>query len=274
MPGETVGDALRACIDLSKQNIGGILTRLGENVRDHGEAEAVTDHYLRVLDAVRTSGLPIELSVKLTQLGLDLDVDRCLANLRRLAHAYPSTETLWIDMEQSDYVDWTLAIFRRARTSHRNLGLCVQAYLFRTETDVEGLIADGAAVRLVKGAYREPPARAFPKRKDVDENFFRLAQKLLGPEARRNSVRAALATHDLRLIRRIAAWATFEGLDNSQLEFQMLYGIQRPEQARLAQQGYHSRVLVAYGSWFPWYMRRLAERPANVLFVAKNLFVG
>jgi len=170
-------------------------------------------------------------------------------------------------------VDATLEIYRRARQKYANAGVCVQAYLYRTEKDVESLIAMGAAVRLVKGAYNEPPSIAYSKKQDVDENFFRLAQRLLSKDARKAGVREAMATHDEKLIRRICGWAKQEGIANPGLEFQMLYGIRRDEQLRLAREGYRTGVLISYGAfWFPWFMRRLAERPANILFLARNLF--
>jgi proline dehydrogenase len=268
-----VDDALAAAKELAENRIGTLLTHLGENVADRAEAEAVTNHYWDVLDRIRAAGLPSEVSVKLTQLGLDLDRDFCYANLAKLIAYSPAEKTLWIDMEQSPYVDLTLDLFRRARTAYPNVGVCVQAYLYRTEKDVESLIALGAAVRLVKGAYNEPSEIAYPKKTDVDESYFHLAQMLLSPEARRRGVRAALATHDVKLIARISDWAFAQEIPKDQTEFAMLYGIQRGEQARLAKEGYRCSVLVSYGSfWFPWFMRRLAERPANVLFLARNLF--
>ena len=176
-------------------------------------------------------------------------------------------------MEQSKYVDVTLELYGRMRKTNQNVGVCVQAYLRRTRKDVESLISMGASVRLVKGAYSEGPEIAFPKKTDVDENYFRLAQMLLGSEVRRAGVRAVIATHDRQLIARITKWAASQGIAGDQLEFAMLYGIQRSEQLRLARDGYRTGVLVSYGAfWFPWFMRRLAERPANVLFLVRNLF--
>jgi proline dehydrogenase len=273
MPGEEMADALAAARRLADNGIASLLTHLGENIADRGEAENVTRHYLAVLDQVRDAGLPAEISVKLTQLGLDLDPEFCYANLARLIEHTPAEKTLWLDMEQSPYVDVTLALYRRARNIHGNVGVCVQAYLYRTEKDLDTLIPMGAAIRLVKGAYNEPPEIAFPKKSDVDENFFHLAQRLLSPEARRARVRAAIATHDRALIARITRWASAQGIAKPSLEFEMLYGIQRAEQLRLAQEGYRSAVLIAYGSfWYPWFIRRLAERPANILFLARNFF--
>jgi proline dehydrogenase len=273
MPGENVEGALAAASELSNSGIATVLTHLGENIADRAEAESVARHYLDVLERVRTAKLPTEISVKLTQLGLDLDREFCFANLEKLIQHSPAEKTIWVDMEQSQYVDATLEIYRGARRKYVNTGVCVQAYLYRTEKDVEGLIAMGAAVRLVKGAYNEPASIAYSKKQDVDENVFRLAQRLLSGDARRAGVRAAMATHDQKLIRRICRWAEQEGIANPGLEFQMLYGIRREEQLRLAREGYRTGVLISYGAyWFPWFMRRLAERPANVLFLARNFF--
>jgi proline dehydrogenase len=273
LPGESLDDALAAAGRLADARIGTLLTHLGENVTDSAEAETVTDHYMEVLDRIRVANLPSEISVKLTQLGLDLDAGLCYANLAKLIAYSPLEKTVWVDMEQSPYVDATLDIYRKARREYPNVGVCVQAYLYRTEKDLASLIDAGAAVRLVKGAYNEPSEIAYPRKVDVDENYFRLAQMLVSPEARQRKVRAALATHDVKLIVRIGAWAAEQGIAPSEIEFAMLYGIQRGEQLRLSKEGYHCSVLVSYGSfWFPWFVRRLAERPANLLFLARNLF--
>lgn len=273
MPGEDVSDALAASRRLAETGIATVLTHLGENIADRAEAETVTQHYLDLIGRIRSAVLPTEISVKLTQLGLDLDREFCYSNLDKLIENTPAEKTLWIDMEQSPYVDATLELYRRVRKAHRNVGVCLQAYLYRTEKDLDTLIPLGASLRLVKGAYNEPAELAFPKKNDVDENYFHLTQRLLSPEARRAGVRAAIATHDRTLIRRLTTWAAAQGIPNTQLEFQMLYGIQRAEQLRLAKEGYRSAVLISYGSfWFPWFMRRLAERPANVLFLARNFF--
>jgi proline dehydrogenase len=178
-------------------------------------------------------------------------------------------------MEASSYVDATLGLYRRARLAYPNVGVCLQAYLYRTADDLAALLPLGPAIRLVKGAYNEPPDRAFPRKRDVDENFFALAQQLLSDYARRAGVHAAIATHDRKLIGRVIGFAESNRIPRDRFEFQMLYGIQRAEQYRLAREGWRSIVLIAYGSyWFPWFMRRLAERPANVLFVARNLLSG
>jgi proline dehydrogenase len=273
MPGENVEDALEAARQLAQKQIATLVTHLGENISDRAEAESVTQHYLSVLDRIRAAGLPTEVSVKLTQLGLDLDRELCYANLAKLIEAAPPDKTLWIDMEQSPYVDATLEIYLRARNNYANVGVCVQAYLYRTGKDLDSLIAIGAAVRLVKGAYNEPAEIAYPKKSDVDASYIELAKRLLSPEARKARVRAAIATHDRAIINELIEWATAQGVPKNMLEFQMLYGIQRAEQLRLAQEGFRSAVLISYGTfWYPWFMRRLAERPANVLFLARNLF--
>ena len=273
MPGETIDDALAAARQLADKRIATLVTHLGENIEDRSEADSVTNHYLDVLQRISAASLPTEVSVKLTQLGLDLDHEYCYANLARLIEATPPDKTLWIDMEQSPYVDATLEIYLRARKAYASVGVCVQAYLYRTQKDLDSLIAIGAAVRLVKGAYNEPAEIAYPRKNDVDASYMELAKRLLSPEARRAGVRAAIATHDRTLIASLIDWAAAQGVPKNRLEFQMLYGIQRAEQLRLAQEGYRSAVLISYGTfWYPWFMRRLAERPANVLFLARNFF--
>lgn len=272
MPGETVEDALGAASALRDKGIGSVFTYLGENICEPAEATQVTDHYLMVLDRIRGRNLQTEISVKLTHLGLDLDPEMCYGNLAKLIEHAGTQSVVWIDMEASNYVDVTLDLYRRAREASSNVGVCLQAYLYRTQKDLASLIPLGAAIRLVKGAYREPPEVAFPRRKDVDENYFSLSKQLLSDEARRAGVRGAMGTHDRALIGRISEYADSVGLAKDAYEFQMLYGIQRAEQVRLAQEGRRSIVLIAYGSyWFPWFMRRLAERPANTLFVVRNI---
>lgn len=275
MPGETVSDALAAALSLRDQSIGSVFTLLGENISDSAEADRVTDHYLDVLKRIREMGLQTEVSVKLTQLGLDLSPDLCYANVRKIIEAAGLNSVVWIDMEASNYVDGTLELYRRARQAYPNVGICLQAYLYRTADDIKNLVPLGAAIRLVKGAYKESPKVAFPDKKDVDENYFALSKQMLAEDARAQGMRAAFATHDCALIRRIIAHTEAMKLGKDGFEFQMLYGIQRDEQNRLAREGWKSIVLVAYGSyWFPWYMRRLAERPANVLFVLRQLFAN
>jgi proline dehydrogenase len=274
MPGETIEDALRAAQEQKRVGINTILTRLGENITRVEEAEEVTHHYLEVLDKVAAAGLDAHVSVKPTQLGLDQDPALCRRNLDRLLERTAERNNfLWIDMEGSPYVDPTLELYRYGRARSSRIGVAIQAYLFRSEKDVESLIPLGSAVRLVKGAYLEPPDIAYPQKADVDENFFRLCLRLLQPDAIAAQSLLHIGTHDVSLVERLTAWITANNVPSSAYELAMLYGIQRGQQQRLAKEGKRLRVLISYGEyWFPWYMRRLAERPANVWFVAKNLF--
>jgi proline dehydrogenase len=274
MPGERLEDAMTAAAELQRHGIATIFTRLGENLTRADDAEEVTTHYLDVLDRVEAAGLRTQISVKPTQLGLDLDKELCFRNLQRLVDRAEQRDNLvWIDMESSPYVEPTLDLFRRTRARSARIGIALQAYLYRTAQDVEALVPLGSAIRLVKGAYLEPPALAYPRKADVDENFYRLACRLLADDARQAGGLLHIATHDPRLVDRLSAFIDQRNVPKSACEFAMLYGIQRPLQQRLIAAGRPLRVLVAYGEyWFAWYMRRLAERPANVWFVVKNVF--
>jgi proline dehydrogenase len=273
MPGERIDDAIEAAQDLKRQGINTILTALGENLTKPEEAEEVTLHYLDAFDRVAAAGLDAQISVKPTQLGLDLDRTLCERNLDRLLErADQRNNYLWIDMEYSRYVDPTLELYRRARAKSHRVGLAIQAYLYRTEKDVDSLLPLGPAIRIVKGAYLEPPAVAFPKKSDVDENFYKICVRLMSPEAQKSGTLLHIATHDASLIDRLSAYATDHRIPTSSYEFAMLYGIGLGQQQKMAAQGKRLRVLISYGEyWFPWYMRRLAERPANVWFVVKNM---
>lgn len=273
MPGETLADALDAAERLERgSGIPTLITFLGENVADEAEAAAVADHYAEAAAAVAARGLDAELSVKPTHLGLDLGAAVAERSLRRLTEAAEAAGNwVWLDMESSPYVDPTLELYRSIRPDHPRFGVCLQAYLRRTPEDLESLIPLGAAVRLVKGAYAEPADVAFPDKSAVDQAFFDLAVRMLADDARKAGTRAALATHDGALIRRIDEWAAKEGLGDGAYEYQMLYGIAREEQKRLAAAKKAVRVLISYGEhWFPWYVRRLAERPANLVFVLRS----
>jgi proline dehydrogenase len=274
MPGESFEDMLVATRATRAEGIGAVFTRLGENVKDLAEADAVARHYLEVIDRITALGLDCEPSIKLTQLGLDIDRNLAYGHLRDLAaRAHAAGSYLWIDMEQSSYVDVTLDLTKRLKQEFPAVGVCLQAYLFRTRQDLEDVTSRGIGVRLVKGAYNEPPAVAFPKKSDVDANYLALAQLMLSAGARAAGARAVFGTHDLDVIAAIRGHAQSLGLRSADYEFHMLYGIQKAAQLRLAQEGAALRVLIAYGEyWFPWYMRRLAERPANVWFVVKSLF--
>jgi proline dehydrogenase len=273
MPGEDIDDALAAARLLEVKRIGTVFTHLGENIRDASEADEVTQHYLIVLERIRAAELQTEISVKLTQLGLDQSVDLCSANVKRILQSEDRAKTVWIDMEASAYVDATLEVYRRALVEFPRTGICLQAYLFRTKKDLEALLPLKPSVRLVKGAYKEPPSVAFPAKSDVDESYFSLGESMLRAQRDDAMFRAAFGTHDAAMIKRLEGFCASERMPKSALEIQMLYGIQRAEQERLATEGYRSAVLVAYGKyWYPWFARRLAERPANLWFLAKNLF--
>ena len=274
MPGETFDDMLNAAATLPKQGIQSVFTRLGENVLDLSEAQAVTDHYVTGIDRVRQLGLSCEPSVKPTQLGLDIDRDKARHHLFTIAaRAQQAGSYLWIDMEQSAYVDVTLQLTQELRAAFPSVGVCLQAYLHRTAEDLQRMLQIGAGIRLVKGAYREPPSVAIPAKRDVDANYVMLGRAMLDDRAHGGSSRIVFGTHDTRIIADLIQHARSTRIPHGSYEFHMLYGIQRGEQLRLAVAREHVRVLIAYGSyWFPWYMRRLAERPANVWFVVRSVF--
>jgi proline dehydrogenase len=274
MPGETLDDALLAARALQDKGASSVLTQLGENVADAAEADAVRRHYLQVMDQAAARGLDAQISVKPTQLGLDLAPRLCRDHLLALLERAEQRKTfVWIDMESSSYVDATLGLFRDARAASSRVGVCLQAYLRRTPADLDALLPLRPALRLVKGAYQEPAGRAFPEKQDVDEAYVALATRILRQPG--GPAMLAIGTHDARLIERLRTTIRETAVEGAAYEFEMLYGIQRPLQARLVEAGERLRVLISYGSyWFPWYMRRLAERPANVGFVIRNLFSG
>jgi proline dehydrogenase len=273
MPGEELEDALRAAEELRTASIGTIFTHLGENIADAGEAKRVAEHYVRMLESIRERGLDTCASVKLTQLGLDIDQALCLEHVRSIAAKAAGIGTmLWIDIEQSSYVDRTLGVYRELRPAFPNLGVCLQSYLYRTMDDLVSLLPLEPAIRIVKGAYKEPPSVAYPHKADVDENYFSLAALMLENRPRRK-VTIGIGTHDTVLLGRIQDEAVRLGLTKDAYEVQMLYGIKAETQLRLAREQYRVRSLISYGSfWFPWYVRRLAERPANVGFVVRSMF--
>ena len=274
MPGETLDDAIAAAHQLRSRALGTAFTHLGENIAEASEAEGVVAHYLQVLERIRAETLPTEISVKPTQLGLDLSENLCEQNLRRLAAEDPG-RTLWIDMESSPYVESTLRLYRRVRADHPNCGVCLQAYLHRTPRDIEALLPLKPSIRLVKGAYRELPEIAAQQKSEIDSRYLELARALLTSQTSGNVQRAILATHDPRLIERITTFTAQQGMGRQQVEVQMLYGIQRALQEKLAGEGWKSSVLVAYGThWYAWFMRRLAERPANLWLVFRNIAAG
>ncbi len=273
MPGEDFESALKAAVAFKTLGIGAVFTKLGENIKAMSEATAAIEHYEMVLKTAAEAGVEPEISVKPTQVGLDIDPEATFANLNRLADAAGRVKGfLWIDMEGSAYTDRTLELYNRLHARHAGVGICLQAYLYRTAADIYRLLPFKPAIRLVKGAYAEPADRAFPAKRDVDANYLALCALML-PDANRGRLRMVLATHDIQLVNRIARFADAIGMDRHKLEVHMLYGIQSAQQVRLAAEGYGVKALIAYGdAWYAWYLRRLAERPANVLFVARQMF--
>ena len=270
LPGEGFEASLKAAVEFKAQNIGALFTLLGENITDLADAKRVVEHYEEVLAA--STDIQAEISVKPTQLGLDLDEAATFANLQRLARAASKAKSfLWVDMEGSAYTDRTIDLYHRLRTQHPNVGVALQAYLHRTVSDVAALLPLHPAIRLVKGAYAEPPEIAFAAKREIDANYLALSIYML-PAVERQHLRLVLATHDVELIASAWRFAQVMGMERSQLEVAMLYGIRTDQQVRLAREGFTVKDLIAYGdAWYAWYLRRLAERPANVWFVARQL---
>jgi proline dehydrogenase len=272
MPGEHLDDALRAAEGLAAQGLGSLVTQLGEGITRADQAEAVRDHYLEVFDRVRAGGLPTWVSVKPTQLGLNLSQTACEAHVAALADKAEATgSSLWIDMEESAYVDRTIALYRLARSRHRRAGIALQAYLRRTPGDLDALLPLEPSIRLVKGAYREPPTLAFAAKRETDLAYYALARRLLDAAAAGRCF-PVFGTHDMLLVDRLVAAAREQGVADGAYEIHMLYGIGTGNQLALARQGHTVKTLISYGeAWFKWYMRRLAERPANIWFVVKSV---
>jgi proline dehydrogenase len=273
MPGEKIEDALMAAEKLKQQDSKTVFTYLGENIHSKDEAEIVVLQYKSVLEQIAVNKLPAEISLKLTQIGLDLSFAETLGRFSLIAEAAKQTDIfIWIDMEGSPYTDLTIDFYEKIRYTFQNVGLCLQAYLYRTQADLEKLLSQPAAIRLVKGAYKESHTIAFVKKKEVDRNYFELSKLLLNYNSRTEN-RMVFATHDFSLIGQIQEYARMTGISKQKIEFHLLYGIRSEEQVKLIKQGYLLCVLISYGdAWYPWYMRRLAERPANIFFVLKNIF--
>jgi len=272
MPGETLEDALAAALPLEEAGIGTMYTRLGENLENLAAADEVADHYIEAMDKIVAAGITGELSVKPTQLGLDHDAEVCLAHLVRIAeHAAAAGSYLWIDMEGSAYVDATIELYEKLRATQPRTGICLQAYLRRTAADFERLRPLDPAIRLVKGAYDEKESIAYRSRSSVDASYVGLAVGFL-LDSRDRPIRLGLGTHDVGLIEQIAEQVGAAGIGRDRFEVEMLYGIRTDQQYRLARAGYRVQALIAYGEhWYPWYMRRLAERPANVWFALRQM---
>jgi proline dehydrogenase len=268
--GESIEESVKAAVELAGRGITASLDFLGESVSIESEAVAARDQYLQMLDRMAAAGLQVNVSVKLTQMGLDIAEDLCQANmLRILDKAKALRGFVRLDMESSEYTQKTLDFFtRRLYQEYRDhCGVVIQSALRRSAQDVEDLIALRARVRLCKGAYLEPPAVAFPDKKDVDQNYRRLLERLL-----LEGNYPGIATHDESMIQHAREFAQAQGIPPERYEFQMLYGVRRDLQTRLREAGYHMRVYIPFGTqWYPYLMRRLAERPANIAFILGNL---
>ena len=274
--GREPGDALAVIASLDASGLSSAVTCLGENVRTAADAEGATATYLELLEAIGRRKLRTVPSLKLTHLGLDLDEGLCVANLTRICERAREVGTrVWIDMESSLYTQRTLDLYARLRPGNAHLACVVQAYLRRTPDDVERLIELGATVRLCKGAYHEPPALAYPDKRDVDASYARLAERLLDADALASGVYPGFATHDERLQQHVRRLAAERGVATDRFEIQMLYGIRHDLHAPLRDAGVTLRVLVPFGEdWYGYFMRRLAERPANLLFFLRNVARG
>ncbi len=283
--GDTLDDAVRAVRALNAAGLNATLDHLGEAVTTEAEARSAADDYLVLIDKICETGLRSNASLKLSQLGLNLSRDLCLENIRRIVRKAAACGLfVRIDMEDTSTVDWTLEIWRALqRDGLSNVGLVFQSYLYRTESDIRAVLSEGCRIRMCKGAYKEPPNLAYPKKSDVDASYDRLARIMIDAARAAGSVPAsadgrippvtALATHDEARIAAGRAYAEQAGLPKPALEFQMLNGIRSDLQRSLAQAGYPVRVYVPYGTeWYPYFMRRLAERPANVWFFVSNFF--
>lgn len=269
--GEELSDAVEAIRHLNRKKITASFDHLGESISAEAETRAEVKEYLRVLDNIAGNALDSNVSVKLTQLGLDISQELCYENARAIVEAAARYQNfVRIDMEDSTKTDSTLEIFTRLRREFNNVGIVIQSYLYRSEKDVEELLKMGARIRLCKGAYKEPESVAFPDKGDVDANYVKLMKVLLT-----SGVYHGIATHDEKMIAATKEFASGNGITPDKYEFQMLYGVRRDLQDRLIREGYRMRVYVPYGQyWYPYFMRRLAERPANVWFVLKNMMKG
>lgn len=266
--GETLEEALQATRTLNQQGCTVSLDHLGENVTDASEAASAASDYIKILDAIKQSSLDANISIKLTALGLDVGGDLCEENVRRvLDRARSYNIFVRVDMEGSAYTERTLELVAKLRQDYDGVGTVIQSYLYRSEKDIESLVASHTRVRLVKGAYKEPAEVAYPRKADVDRSYEQLMRVLLS-----HGTYPAIATHDVHMIEEARAFATANTIEKSRFEFQMLYGIRRDLQEKLVKDGWRMRVYVPFGTeWYPYFMRRLAERPANALFIAKNL---
>ena len=267
--GEKVDDALRVCRKLNADGFAVTMDCLGESVQEGAQAGAACEVYLHLLDRLAGEKLASHVSVKLTQLGLAMDEEMAVRNLRRIAEsAAQHGNFVRVDMEGSAYTEATLRVFAAVGAPREVVGIALQAYLRRSASDVEELLKRGARIRLVKGAYQEPAEIAFPQKQDVDRNYLELSRRLLS-----SGIYHAIATHDERIIDAVREFVQQQGIAPETFEFQMLFGIRRRLQRELLREGWRVRIYVPFGpEWYAYFMRRLAERPANLFFVLRNLF--
>jgi proline dehydrogenase len=271
VPGEELAATIEAARACNRAGMSASLNHLGENVVTREDAERACASYTEALDQIASEGIEANVSIKLTHLGLDLGEEFCAGQLRLVTRrAHELNNFVRVDMEGSDYTDRTLRLVKQARAETDAVGTVIQAYLYRSEEDIRALLGIGCRIRLVKGAYREPAQIAFRRMKDVDANFIKL-MKILLP----SGIYHALATHDPKMIEAAIRFAAEQNIAKDKFEFQMLYGIRTDLQSQLVRQGYRMRVYIPFGKdWFPYFMRRLAERPANLAFFAKNFLRG
>ncbi len=271
VPGEDLAPAVEAARRSNRAGMTASLDQLGENVLSREDAERARQAYTDALDRIAAENLDANVSLKLTHLGLDLGDDFCAEQLRIVTERASALRNFArVDMEGSPYTDRTLRIVKQARAETDAVGTVIQAYLYRSKKDIQDLLSIGCRIRLVKGAYNEPSQIAFPRKKDVDANYVKLMQLLLP-----SGIYHALATHDPNMIEATIRFAAERGITKDKFEFQMLYGIRTDLQSRLVREGYRVRVYIPFGQdWFPYFMRRLAERPANLVFFARNFFRG
>ena len=271
--GETIAEAIAFIRELNAEACSASFDHLNESVTNPGEAEGEVTEYLEVLSQIDETGINSNVSIKLTQFGLELDPELAYKNARAVVEdAARRGNFVRVDMEASSVTQQTIDIFKRLRAEFglNDVGIVLQSYLRRTYADAEGLVKLPARIRICKGAYNEPPEVAFPDKKDVDENYVRVMQLLLS-----SGIYHGIATHDPKMIDATLAFSQRAGIPKENFEFQMLYGVRRDLQRQLAKDGYNVRVYVPYGKhWYPYFMRRLAERPANIWFVFKNLLKG
>ncbi|MBI4713223.1 MAG: proline dehydrogenase family protein [Planctomycetes bacterium] len=272
--GETLADAVKSIRELNQHGISATLDHLGESVCDRPDACAATDVYIRILDAIQSESINSTASLKPTNLGLDIDYDFCLTNIRSIMQrAKKAGNLVTIDMESSAYTDLTLKLYETlVKEGFSNAGIVIQSYLRRSEADIRKLIDLSPRIRLCKGAYKEPDTVAFPSKKDVDKNYIKLLEIMLARESLDKGAYPEIASHDDRIINWVFDYARKNNTSADKFEFQMLYGIRRDLQEKIVKSGYRMRVYVPYGThWYPYFMRRLAERPANVGFLIKNV---